>query len=1130
MPIQLQINLMGGFMVLLNEEPVAHFRTAKTRALLTYLALESGRPHLRQALATLLWPDMPTKSSLKNLRLALYRLRQSLDDQIPDASQQLFTITRQAVQLHEAQVTTDVTQIRSLIANCEIHAHRHLYECDSCLEDLVQAVGLHQGELLAGFSAGDAQSFEEWLFILREELHQQMLPALHALAGAYRRRNDFKCALEYARRLLAFDPFYEAGYRQVMRILAASRRRSEALAVYEECRQLFLSELGVEPMARTKALYKQIRNDQTAHHKTPSPASVPLPQLHHFPTQLTPFYGRETELNKLQALLSSDDLRLVTVIGPGGAGKTRLSIRAAKQMNGSGYYADGLFFISLVSVKTREQLIAALLAGLELKIHEKADPRTRLLDYLQDKHCLLVLDNFEQLSSKAFLLADILAQAPAVKLLVTSRFALNISAEHRMLLSGLPYPKTDEPERNIAAYSSVRIFVESARRVSPQFMLTPQNQTAVIRICQLVQGLPLALEIAGAWMRLLDEAAIAAEIGQNLDFLASPMKDMPLRHRSITAVFTSSWHLLSPTERAALAQLSVFQGGFSRQTAVSVTNISLVTLSNLLDYSLLQRTTNGRYEMHELTRQFAARKLAEKADNGHLQQVKNRHSDYYLAYVAAAWSDLHGSEPQVTMMALERRWQNIYHAWQWAIDQQRWPRLCECVDALGYFCELSGFAHEAIEMFAYAVRQLQTQSEAAMATASELSGKVLIWYGHFFHRQGLLDEALTAVLSAQQIADEKKLPGLRMQALTQLAAIKNLQGAYQLAQDYLQETIIYYERKEAAWSLADAYGSLGYLYWRRSLYSEAKTYLEKGLKLQRKLDNVVGQARQINILGLIYRQEGSLKEADNCFRQALSINQALGYQDGISKNLTNLSIVLRQQGKFEPALAANLEADEAFQKMGYKEGIALLAGNRGIIHQSMGNLVEAAACFELALQFDEALGNQAGIARHLGNMGYLYQIQNGSDQALACYERAIPILRELGSAYFLASPLLHKAEVLLERGNYEDAHASAVEGLRLAQQIERADNIALGHIVLGRIEHAQGQVRLARQRLQEQLSQTEDDERMASFHYELWRMGAGASHAVRAAALYEEIYGRIPDYEYKVRLNELGTTGLVVAG
>ncbi len=1113
-------------MVSLNGVPTSQFRTAKTRALLTYLSMENGRSHQRQTLANLLWPEMPTELSLKNLRLTLHRLRQTLDDHLPDASRQLFTITRQSVQLHGANVTTDVAEFQRLIAACEAHAHRHLHECDVCLKCLVQAANLYGGELLAGFSVDDAQTFEEWLLIRREELNQQYLFVLHHLAAAYRQQGDLKHALEFARRLPALDPFYEAGYQLTMQILAASGRRSEALAVYENGRQLFLSQLGVEPIAETTAIYEQIRDDPSAYHETPATKNpVQLPRLHHFPAQVTPFYGREAELNQLKALLLADECRLVTVIGPGGIGKTRLSIRAAEQIAENRHHADDIYYIALDSVETSEKLAAAIFAGLGLKIHEKTEPRTQLFEYLRDKCCLLVLDNFEQLIGEALLLADMLAAAPEVQLLVTSRFALNLRAERRLLLHGLAYPKSDKSMQEIAAYSSVRLFVESSRRVAPQFRLTPQNQTAVMHICQLVHGLPLALEIAGAWMRLMDAEAIESKIRQNLEFLATPMKDVPSRHRSMTAVFTSSWQLLSQPEQITLAQLSVFHGEFSMQTAVSVTGTSLATLGNLLDYSLLQRTVNGRYEMHELTHQFAEQKLNAIENGTQLrQQLKNRHSDYYLAYVAAAWSDLHGPQPQLTMAALQHRRQNIYHAWQWAFSRQRWQPLRESVDALGYFYELSGLIHDGVELFADAIPPLQTSSEAA---AAELLGKVLIWHGYFLHRQGMLDEAVTAVNKSRQIAEEKNLPDLRMQALTLLATIKSLQGTYQQAYDYLQEAIAYYEEKCEKQNLADGHGSMGYLLWRRSRYDEAKTYLEKGLKLQHELGNVVGQARQTNILGLIYRQQGNLVEADYCFRQALIINQALGYQDGISKNLANLSIVLRQQGKFEQALTANLVAEEAFQKLGYKEGVALLVGNRGIIYQSLGNFEGAAACFELALQLDTALGNQAGIARHLGNMGYLKQTQNELDQALAYYEQAIPILRDLGSAYFLSTPLLHKAEVLLEQSDYEAALALAREGLQLSQQAKRADNIALGHIVLARIEYAQGYAASAREMLMEQIGESGDNGLVASFHYELWRMGAGTSHAAEATALYRDIYGRMPDNEYKVRLEELEAAGFL---
>jgi DNA-binding SARP family transcriptional activator len=445
--------------------------------LLVYLALEGERPHQRQSLAGLFWPEMAEQTAMKNLRQSLHRLQQTLDEQSPGLSQTLFTITRQTVQCDPALLDVDAAHFQTLLAACERHPHRHLHLCHDCLERLRLAAALYQGELLAGFSLPDSVAFEGWLLFWRERLHQQASNALGQLAAALAERGESEAAFIHTSRLVALDPFREEAHRLLMRLLADSGQHSKALAQYESCRRLLQEELGVEPAAETTALYQQI---QAAQRGETAATSNQRAILHHFPAQFTPFIGRQQELQQIEELFLDPECRLLTLLGPGGIGKSRLSLRAGERLAARAGFVDDIYFFSLAAAQTAESLLTNLLNGLGvdglgLVASARSQPQESLFNYLRRRRCLLILDNFEQLLGSAPLLAEMLAAAPGLRLLLTSQLPLELQVERRLVVSGLDYPQADEAAADLMTYSGVRLFVEAARQVEPAFRLDAGN-------------------------------------------------------------------------------------------------------------------------------------------------------------------------------------------------------------------------------------------------------------------------------------------------------------------------------------------------------------------------------------------------------------------------------------------------------------------------------------------------------------------------------------------------------------------------------------------------------------------------------------------------------------------------------
>lgn len=338
---------------------------------------------------------------------------------------------------------------------------------------------------------------------------------------------------------------------------------------------------------------------------------APPPPISSLPALFTPLVGREVELAALARLLRNPQCRLLTLIGQVGIGKTRLAIEVASTQGE--LFPDGVYFVPLVSLPSPEFIVPTIADALGFTLSASIDPKLQLLNHLREKCLLLVLDGLEHLLEGAGLLAELLQQAPALKLLVTSCERLSLQAEWLFVLQGLPVPPFDQVQQ-AEEYGAVKLFVRSAGQAQVGFKLSAEERPWVVRICQLVEGMPLAIELAAVWVRLLSCREIAQEIERTLDFLSASARDLPERHRSMRAAFDHSWHLLSIEEQQALAKLSIFRGCFQREAAAEVAGVSLPLLTALVDKSLLrcnQCHETGRYSLHELIRQYAADKLHE---------------------------------------------------------------------------------------------------------------------------------------------------------------------------------------------------------------------------------------------------------------------------------------------------------------------------------------------------------------------------------------------------------------------------------------------------------------------------------------------------------------------------------------
>ena len=587
---RLLVRLLGPMEVLLDGQPVTEFASVKAQALLAYLIMSPGQSHPRSLLADLFWPERPESRARASLRSTLSRLRSALADR--SVRSPFIVASRDTISFgQESAYWLDARVFQQLV-----------HQGDPA--SLAEATTLYRGEFLEGFFLDDSPGFEDWAGLERERLHRQALKALREMARSSQERGDLEAACHWVRWALKLEPWQEEDHRLLMRLLAESGERTAALEQYRTCRRLLAEELGVEPDPETESLRNSIRDGDLRL------AARPEPRLLNVPAPLTPIVGREEELETIGDKLCDPSCRLLTLFGAGGMGKTRLATEAARIAAGA--FWDGVAFVPLSGVQSVSDEVAAITAILGIVPSPGAELEEEIVDYLQGRQMLLVLDAHEHLLEGAPLVAELLASAPATKVLVTSRARLNIPGEQVMPVEGLASPSPPESGSTpyppqTRDYAAVELFMQGAEPSRPGFRPDHDEQVAISWICRRLAGMPLAILLAASWIGVLSPQEIADELGgdsaSSIDFLAADWQGVSERERSMRAVFDHSWGLLTTRDQSALASLSVLRGTFGTQAARAVTGATLADLRRWVDRSLLSRDQDGRFGLHDLMRE-----------------------------------------------------------------------------------------------------------------------------------------------------------------------------------------------------------------------------------------------------------------------------------------------------------------------------------------------------------------------------------------------------------------------------------------------------------------------------------------------------------------------------------------------
>ncbi|MGE5139486.1 MAG: ATP-binding protein, partial [Rudaea sp.] len=798
------------------------------------------------------------------------------------------------------------------------------------------------------------------------------------LANYCELQGDFQGARRWAARQLEIDAWREEAHRQIMRVLAAQGDRSGALVQYENCRRILARDLGIEPSAETRTLYDQIKRGepmaQNAQPVRPGPALTPLP------VPGTPFIGRERELDEIEQQLSDPACRLLTLVGPGGAGKTRLALQSAVNLKDK--YANGAAFVPLAQIDSVDLIPAAIANGVGLAFSGSQDPKVQVLNFLRTRELLLILDNVEHLQEGAEFFRELLDQARDVQVILTSREPLNLLGEWVFEVGGLDLPAADA-ETDLEQWSAVALFLQRAQRAHVGAILGAEQQQTVARICRLVGGMPLAIELAAGWVRTLAPEEIEQEIERNVDFLTGTMRDLPERHRSMRAVFDHSWRLLGPEEQSVLARLSIFRGGFQRDAAEAVARASLPLLSTLINKSFLRRLPSGRYDLHELVRQYAAERLRENSEEE--AAARDRHSEYYVTFAANLENELKGPGQLEALAEMTREMENIRNAWRHAVMQRRIEWIRMPIRAFWSIDEMRGWFQEGQALFGWAGDELQPVSDSPGSNGRD-------W-------QVLLS----------QIRSKQGWFAVRL-------------GKREVARQLLEASTATLRSLGAKIELVHSLHHLGVLQWQAGDLEGARASFLEELAVATEIQDPWEIALANGNLGIATQSLGEKREALERFETALNDYRRIGDQRMVAVGLFYLGGIQGELGMYGPAQESLRGSIERGTVVGepWLLGMALSA-LADVLVQSKGDLREAVGLYRKSLMLFEQVGERWSTIVTLNQLGAALFASHRDDEAGEVFRRALALATQTQLMPGILNALAGMAEWHLKKGRCETA-------------------------------------------------------------------------------------------------------------
>jgi predicted ATPase/DNA-binding SARP family transcriptional activator len=921
------------------------FLPDKRYGLLAYLACSDSWV-ARDHLASLFWSDTSTKEAKRNLRGLLQRVH---------ALPWLTGLETAAPGLRW-QVKSDVMVFHKALAD----------------GDLDEALSLYRGPFLPGMESYEDTDYAAWLEHERETLRVAWREASMRRARELTGLREFGRALTLLKQVLKGDEPDEDALVLFLRTAVDAGWCEEALQVYRDFVKRLERELGISPSLATQDLARALEERKHYLLETgQAPSTNPTAFAPNLPMVAASFIGRVAELSEIIDLFSRSDCRLLTLVGPGGVGKTRLALEVAQALVQR--YQDGVYFVPLDALPAAEHIPAKLAEVLALSLQGQDDLLTQVGRFLGRRQCLLVMDNCEHVREGAVYFAELLRACPNLRILATSRERLDLEEEWLLPVQGLAVPANTLYGEEATTSEAVQLFIERARRVKPDFELTTAL-SAIVEVCRLVGGSPLGIELAAVWVRVLPCSDIAREIAANLDFLTSSSRTRTDRHKSLRAVFEHSWKLLSTQEQAVLRKLAVFRGGFRREAATVVAGASLRILAELADKSLLSVGPDGRYDRHPLIYGYTRKELVKHPKEE--AQAEEAHGLYYLGLLREKGLDILGPRHEASLQVIGEEFENCRAAWEWALEAGRAELLLASTSlALSHYYQERVHPRDGIVFLGRSVECLseaQPQHYAALGWLHLNQAWLSEWLGHF-------GEARRAASRSLVFARMAKAEGLILQALYALGFIVE-------------------EGTEA----------------------EAKQSLEEGLKLARGLIGLAAKSWWVSW----YLSQLALLAA--CGDDALEVKQRFDAFTSLPLDVHHLTIhAVVTMG--EALLHVNLLSEcEALSRRGLaisRDNLYLMV-NLAAAQCRQGDFTKAETQLQEALRIAQSIQNKHALTRVSLELGRLFI---ASGELLRAQDYLLEALRVSWSIKLLSTA----PAILLELGRSLAAQGQSEQAVRL---------------------------------------------------------------------------------------------------
>lgn len=947
--------LFGGFAWIDPGGPPLHPPGERPLALLAYLLLHRDAPVPRAYLAALLWPDSPEGQARTNLRNLLHTLRRTLPGTEPYLDASATTLRWRA----EVPLDLDVAAFEvALAAAAAAPGH------EARVRHLEVALARYRGDLLEG-------QYDPWLDAPRAGYRARWRDALRDLAATHAALGDHEAARRIAEERTRSDPLDEDAAIDLMRHCATLGDRVGVRRAFGAHAEALAEELGADPgpAARVALAAASSAASEAAPERG---ARAPRP----LPTRATPFLGRRAELAQVTDRLADPECRLLTLVGPGGFGKTRLALAVAGRLAEREPHA--VAWVDLAPARTPDQAATAIAESLRLRLRGSANPLAEVAQALERRRLLLVLDEAEHLADAAPMLAQLLASTTSLRLLVTSRHALGLPEAWRLEVGALPVPD-DEADVDLAANDAVRLFLQAARRVAGPRPGEDVDLSDVADVCRTVGGVPLAVELAASWTRLLTPAEVVAELARGPELLEHAAGGD--RRRSLRAVFDQSWALLDDPARGVLRRLAVFEAGFTREAAARVAGAELPHLAALVDRSLLQRAAPARYQLHPLVRQFAAERLSDDADDA--DATRERHAAFTLGWLAGQTTPLTSARQNEALAAIAGEAADVRAAWAWAVGHGCTDLLDDAAFALFYALELRGSLHESVRAFDAAARAPATRAPGVEAGDPDPRRRRSAAAAHAF--------AGFAAFRLGRLADAEARLG------TAVASLADLDPARPHAERHL-----------------------GLLHWARGAFDDASAHMRASRDGFARRDDRWGVAMAEAYLGMIDVDRGDLEGAPARLEPALAEALAVGdprLVANVRLILGRARLLLGQGAGAEAQLRACLLAAQDPNSVGYATLYL------GAARQAQGDRSEARALLGRAVAHFAAAGDAVGRERSLLALGFLDLEEGDTGSARSRFRAAFEAGDRVHGTRYLLAAVVGTAAVHARTGDPADARA-----------------------------------------------------------------------------------------------------------